>query len=108
MRFFLPIGRDVAGEREIYNHIKQLLSAVLGTPFTERQICSLHYQHDGQAYDVDVGQPHPVNGEIIVAILYGTLPARYYVCTRTHGVFQGQPMLIEAHEVLSVIEFEPE
>jgi hypothetical protein len=108
MRFFLPIGRDAAGERETYNHIKQLRSAALATPFTERQICSLHYQHDGQEYDVDVGQPHSVNGEIIVAILYGTLPSRYCVCTRRRGVFQGQPTLIETYDVLSVTQFEPE
>ena len=108
MKFFLPIGRDAAGERETYNHLKQLLSAALATPFTERQICSLHYQHEGQAYDVDVGQPHPVNSEIIVAILERDLTPRYYVCTRTRGVFQGHPMFIEAHDVLSVTEFEPE
>ena len=58
----------------MYNHLKRLLSAALETPFTERQICSLHYQHEDQEYDVDVGQSHPVNGEIIVAILEGTLP----------------------------------
>jgi hypothetical protein len=108
MRFFLPIRRDAAGEREMYNHIKQLLAAALETPFTERQICSLHYHHDGQEYDADVGQPHPVNGEIIIAILYGTLPPRYYVCTRTRGIFQGHPMFIDVHDVLSVTEFEPE
>jgi len=107
MRFFLPIGRDSAWEREMYHHLKRLLSAALETPFTERQICSLHYQHEGQEYDVDVGQSHPVNGEIIVAILEGTLPPRYYVCTRTRGVFEGQPIFIDAPDVFSVTEFEP-
>jgi len=108
MRFFFPIGRDAAGELETYNHLKQFLSAALATPFTERQICSLHYQHAGQAYDVDVGQPHPVTGEIIIALLEGTLPPRYYVCTHTRGVFEGQPVFIEASDVLSVTEFEQE
>jgi hypothetical protein len=85
MKFFLPIGRDVAWERETYTLLKRLLSATLATSFTERQICSLHYQAEGQASDVDVGQPHPLNGEIIIAILEGTSPPRYYVCTRTRG-----------------------
>jgi hypothetical protein len=53
------------------------------------------------------GQSHPVNGEIIVAILEGTLPPRYYVCTRTRGVLEGQPIFIDAANVFSVTEFEP-
>jgi hypothetical protein len=107
VKFFLPIRRDAAWERETYHHLKQCLSAALATSFTERQICSLHYQAEGQASNVDVGQPHPLNGEIIIAILCGTSPPRYYVCTRTRGVSYGPPILIDAQDVLSVTEFEP-
>ena len=71
----------------MYNHLKRLLSAALETPFTERQICSLHYQHEGQEYDVDVGQSHPVNGEIIVAILERDLtPPLLRVHSHTWGL----------------------
>src|SRR5687767_14135785 len=108
MKFFIPIPRDAGWEREVYNRIKWCLSTALATPFTERQICSLHCQHEGREYDLDVGQPHPLNGETIVAILYGTSPARYYACTHTRGVSQGWPFPIEVQDVRSVTEFEPD
>jgi hypothetical protein len=94
MKFFLPIRRDVAWERETYTLLKRLLSAALATSFTERQICSLHYQAEGQASDVDVGQPYPLNGEIIIAILEGTSPPPLL---RVHAHAGGLPRPAHPH-----------
>jgi hypothetical protein len=107
MKFFMPLKRDAGWEREAYDRIKLSLSTALETEFTERKICSLHYQQDGREYDVDVGQPHPLTNETVVAILYGTSPARYYVCTHTRGIVHSSPMFIGARDVFSVTEFEP-
>jgi hypothetical protein len=105
MKFFIPLGRDEARERRVYHGIRRSLTDALGTRFTVQEICSLHYQHDGQEFDLDVGQPHPLNGETIMVILCGNPCTHYYVCTRTRGVSEGQPFLVDAQEVLSVIEF---
>jgi hypothetical protein len=105
MKFFIPLGRDVARERRIYRDIKRSLAKALHTRFTTQEIASLHCQHDGQEYDLDVGQPHPLTGETIMVILCGNPCTHYYVCTRTRGVSEGQPFLVDAQHVLSVIEF---
>lgn len=105
MRFFIPLGRDEAGERRIYRDIKRSLAKTLHTRFTTQEIASLHCQHDGQEFDLDVGQPHPLNGETIMVILCGVSRTHYYICTRTRGISEGQPFLVDAQDVLSVIEF---
>jgi len=105
MKFFIPLGRDEARERQMYLAIKRSLSKALHTKFTSQEIASVHYQHDGQEFDLDVGQPHPLNGETIMVILCGNPRTQYYVCTPTRGVSQGQHIRVEAQDVVSVTEF---
>jgi hypothetical protein len=105
MRFFIPLERDEARERRMYRDIKRSLTKALHTKFTQQEIASLHCQYHGREVYLDVGQPHPLNGETIMVILCGTSPKLYYVCTRTKGIFQGLPILVDARDVLSVTEF---
>jgi hypothetical protein len=105
MRFFIPLERDEARERHIYRSLKRSLAKALHTTFTTQEICSLHCQHAGEEIHLDVGQPHPLNGETIMVILCGTPLTPYYVCTRTRGISQGQPFPIDAQDVLLVTEF---
>jgi hypothetical protein len=54
------------------------------------------------------GSPTRSPARLLSLFSKGTLPPRYYVCTHTRGVFEGQPVFIEASDVLSVTEFEQE
>jgi hypothetical protein len=105
MKFFIPLERDVAGERRIYRDIKRSLAKALHTRFTTQEIASLHCQLDGQDFDLHAGQPYPLNGETIMVILCGVSRTHYYVCTRTSGVSEGQPFLVDAQDVVSVTKF---
>jgi hypothetical protein len=105
MKFFIPLGRDEARERHVYHGIRRALANALHTRFTPQEIHSLHCQSEGQEFYLDVGQPHPLNGETIMVILCGNPCTHYYVCTRTRGISQGQPFLVDACDVLSVTEF---
>jgi hypothetical protein len=105
MKFFIPWERDEARDRRMYRDIKRSLAKALRTRFTKQEVWSLHCQHDGHEFDLNVGQPHPLNGETIMVILCGTSRTLYYICTRTRGICQGQPILVDAPDVLSVTEF---
>jgi hypothetical protein len=105
MKFFIPLERDEARERQVYHSIKRSLTKALHTRFTRQEVFSLQYRHEGQEVHLDVGQPHPFNGETIMVILCGASRTVYYVCTQTRGVSQGEPFVVDAHEVLSVTEF---
>ena len=105
MKFFIPLERDEARERRMYRDLKRALAKALHIRFTPQEISSLHCQHAGQEFHLDVGQPHPLNGETIMVILCGTSRTLYYVCTRTRGIGQSQPLRVDAHDVLSVTEF---
>jgi hypothetical protein len=108
MKFFIPAAKDKTREQEVYNGIKKFLAEEHGCQVTDRKIFSLQYQHNSQEYYAEVDQPHPQNGETVVAILYGTSHSLYYICTLTRGVAQGVPIYVGAHDVRSVVEFEPE
>jgi hypothetical protein len=105
MKFFIPWERDEARDRRMYRDIKRALAKVLHTKFTPQEICSLHCKYNGQECHFDVGQPHPLNSETIMAILCGASRTVYYVCTRTRGISQGQPICVDAQDVVGVTEF---
>ena len=105
MKFFIPLERDEARDRRIYHDIKRSLAKGLHTNFTSQEIYSLHCRDEGGEVHLDVGQPHPLNGETTMVILCGNPCTHYYVCTRARGISQGQPILVEAQDVVSVTEF---
>ena len=45
---------------------------------------------DGKAYNAEVGSPHGLNGEPVVAVLHEPQRSLYHVCTTNRGVVRGR------------------
>jgi len=106
MRFFLPHAHDCSQERKLYGDIREFVTKEFGAALTERRIFGLIYLHDGQEYRVEVGKSHPAIGEMVDAILCDETIGTYYLCTRTHGVVRGHPIMVNAATVKSEMLFE--
>jgi hypothetical protein len=77
----------------------------LGATFSERRIYSLSYHHEGNFYHAVVGEPHSLNGEPVIAILYEPVRTLYQVCTPNRGVARGISILVGADSVESCVDF---
>lgn len=104
--FFMP-GIDEAEAAEgIYSATAKNL---YGETVAERRIQRLDYEHNGQRYRAEVGEPDQ-RGEGVVMAIFGPSSPRnlYYVATLNRGVLRGGAIMIGAGEVRKVYEFLPE
>jgi hypothetical protein len=106
MKFFLPHAHDSSQERKIYADIREFLAGELGAALSDRKIFALTYSHEGRRFHIEVGKHHPAIGEIVDAILFDDSIGNYYVCTRTHGVVRGHPLMVNAAGVESEVLFD--
>jgi hypothetical protein len=107
MKFFVPAAKDKAQERQVYQAIKESLSNELGAVFDNRRVFRLRYVHEGKEYYAEVGKPHDLNGEPVVAILYEPGRSLYHVCTTNRGVAGGMSILVGGHSVRLSEDFDP-
>lgn len=63
---------------------------------------------DGKAYNAEVGSPHGLKGEPVVAVLHEPQRSLYHVCTTNRGVVRGGSILVGEGSVKSVEDFDPE
>jgi hypothetical protein len=108
MKFFIPAAKDEAQEQNVYEGIRKFLTQELGAAFTDRKVFSLRYRHDGKDYYAEVGKPHSLNGEPVIAILYEDLRKLYHVCTPNRGVLRDISILVGQHEVETATDFDRE
>lgn len=106
MKFFIPAAQDEAQEQRVYDAIKEFLGSELGAAFDDRRVFSLRYVHEGKEYYAEVGKPHNLNGEPVVAILYEPGRNLYHVCTTNRGVARGMSILVGGYSVRSSEDFE--
>jgi hypothetical protein len=106
MKFFVPHAHDSSQERQIYADIREFLTKELGAELTDGKIFGLTYSHDDQEYRTEVGKCHPPTGEIVDVILYDESIGVYYLCTRSHGVVRGHPIMVNIANVKSVVLFD--
>ena len=66
--FFLPGTSGVAGERE-YARLQACAERVTGTPPTAERIHAAACRMDGKDCTLQVGEPHPVDGSLVLAII---------------------------------------
>lgn len=68
--FFVPeLDRPKASDEDTYAGICDATQAENGHPPRDRRIFKLSFRHGGADVEAEVGQPDPVNGETVVAIL---------------------------------------
>jgi hypothetical protein len=93
-------------EQHVYDGIKKFLSEELGAVFSDRQISSLTYVHEGKDYYAEVGKTHALNGERVIAILYEDARELYHVCTPNRGVARGISILVGLNDVRFARDFD--
>ena len=101
MKFFLPLAHDASQERKIYGDLREFLTGELGAVLTDRRIFAINYRQDDRAYRIEVVTIHPDLGEIVDAILQDESMGVYYLCTRSHGVVRGHPIVVNVSDVES-------
>ena len=106
MEFFIPQVDDAEQQRSLYEGIRSFVSDKMGAHLSPRKLFSLTYRHDENAYHAEVGQPHALNGEPVLAILYERTRDLYYVCTPTRGVVRGMPILVGSGLVERSVDFD--
>jgi len=106
MKFFIPAADNEEQEKKVYQSIKGHITSGAPGTISERMIFSLNYMHDGTNYQAEVGKAEKPNGELVIAILYDETRDLYHVCTPNRGVVRGGPIMVGAHDVLSVTDFD--
>ena len=75
-------------------HPSKRLRLAKATSVQERRIYGLTYRHNGKQYHVQVGDVHPLNRELVIAIFRQERPSGcYLICTANRGVVRGGPIL---------------
>ena len=103
MKFFIPKAKDDAEAQEIWKAVKKFAEETLEWEVSDRRIFSIAYQKQSENFYVEVGQPNPRNGELVIAILESTT---YLVCTPSRGVLRGMPILIGKSELRDITDFQ--
>lgn len=101
VKFFLPHAHDPSQEHKIYADLRDFLAGELGAHLTDRKIFRVTYRHEGRDYPIEVGKPHPDVAEVVDAILHDGSIGVYYLCTRSHGVVRGHPIVVNVADVES-------
>jgi hypothetical protein len=99
MQFFVPDpadpakAADPATAERLFASIKAF-AVSQGDSVQERRIYGLTYRHNGKQYNVEVGDVHPLNGELVIAIFrQERLSGCYLICTAHRGVVRRGPIL---------------
>ena len=85
MEFFVPHATDAEQAERAYAAIKEFVAGQVGS-LTDKRIYRIRFSHDGNCFDLRVGDIHPQLGERVIAIFEGYI---YYVCTQNRGVVRG-------------------
>lgn len=106
MEFFIPAADDSAQAERVYAAVREHLSGGLGADFTDERYFRLRYTHNGEEHEAEVGKPHYINREPVVAILYDRKFNLFHVCTANRGVFRDMSILIGAGGVREAVLFD--
>ena len=107
MKLPVPGSTDEQDALMAWNALATYVKDTFGWEVSTRKVLRLVYGHQGKENTLEVGAPHPANGQVVVVILEtreASMP--YVVLTQTRGVERGVPFLIWKDEVTSVTEFE--
>jgi len=120
MKFFVPHARDAAEAQDLWDATRCFL-AEQGYRTTARRIRRIAFEHDCEAFDLEVGghhpgmeedplltdQPeHPVFRCLVMAIFEASTRPCYYLCMPYRGVFRGYPWLVGLGAARAVEDFE--
>jgi hypothetical protein len=110
MTFFIPDKSPEEAER-LYEATRKFAAgswAAHGEAIDDARIQSITFRDRGGTVRAEVGQLDPCEGKVVMAILRTSAEVkRYLICTANRGVFRGDPIVVEDHEVSRVEPFDP-
>ena len=102
--FFIPAAHGPEETERVYSAVAEFHE--LAKPY---RFYSIRYSHNGRAEVATVGQPHVVNGEVVLLILKDRRDgAPYLICTENRGVARGGPILAGGDWQTVATGFDPE
>lgn len=102
-RFFLPFARDEKQEEQVWQSCRKFAEETTGWQVDpDQRIFSLAFTHNGEDYYAEVGQPEPLTGEPVIAILASNA---YLICTPNRGVLKGMPVLVGYSSTFGIVPF---
>lgn len=104
MRFFVPVATDQVEAERVYQGIRIFVSAEGFGPLSEKRIARIQFSHDGNRFNLSVGETHPQLNEMVIAILESDRV--YLICTPNRGVARGTPYLVGKGYHTHIEEFE--
>lgn len=104
MKFFLPGVETPESAELIYDHLKEK-SISIALRVTDKRIYRVLYKRNGRLFNMKVGSPDSIRGEMVIAIFDNGLIC-YLVFTLNRGVIKGNPYIVGKDETLTIEEFE--
>ena len=97
----------MAGEADaekMYAAIRRSVAEQMG-PLDERRFYRLTYHHHNREVVATVGEPDPLEGNLVFAILRSASETgSFYICTENRGVLRGEPIVASSKAV--AVEFD--
>tara|TARA_Y100001978_G_C23295311_1_gene246718 strand:- start:28 stop:441 length:414 start_codon:yes stop_codon:yes gene_type:complete len=101
--FFIPYASSAKQTEEVWQGIKTFAEETTGWPVQDDQrIFSIAFTHNGNDYLAQVGEPEPITGEPVIAILSSNC---YLICTPNRGVLRGMPILVGYKDTFGIVPF---
>lgn len=94
VKFFVPYADDAAPAEHVWQATRDFL-AMQGMPTEERRISKLAFEAAGRRQVIRVGRLWPNLNEEVLVILKAAESPSYYVCTASHGVVRGVPLIMD-------------
>lgn len=93
MKFFIPFAQDDAASDLAYRKVARRCVESCGIQLTPDRVFALRYRFRESEYLAQVGIPHPPgNPEVVICII--ATEVAFFICTQTHGVNAGEPMIV--------------
>ena len=97
-------------DEELYEAIVQFAEESQGAKVSDDRIQGIRYRepdpkYEKDMYEIEVGEHHPINNEMIEAILLDELRDCYLVCTPNRGVARGMPILVGDEKIIDIKQF---
>lgn len=102
-RFFLPFARDEKQAEQVWESCRKFAEETTGWQVDrDQRIFCLAFTHNGEDYYAEVGEPEPLTGEPVIAILASNA---YLICTPNRGVLKGMPVLVGYPSTFGIVPF---
>jgi hypothetical protein len=104
MMFFIPFADTEGAAEEVYRRVARRCFEFTGIAMSPERVFALRYRFRNSEYLAQVGIEHPPgSGEPVICILE-SVPG-YFICTLSHGVSHGEPLVIPRALVSDVEHF---